>query len=204
MRLAVCSKEPLFRECLASLLSNEGNFDVVARESEPRPCLIASKDNRANIIVVDGSTISDSELEFFMGARAYGDFAIAVVAGNDQAEAISQKQPDAVITRDMYGPNLFRTLRELGSQFIRGNATGRVRESRKRGYRGDFDLTRREFEVASLVAKGYSNRRVAATTGLREQSVKNLVSLIMRKLKCDNRVQLALRLTHATVGETES
>lgn len=203
MRLAVCSKEPLFRECLASLLSNEGNFDIVAREAEPRSCLTASKDNRANIIVVDSGTISESELEFFMGARAYGDFAIAVVAYDDQVESIKNKQPDAVITRDMVGPNLFRVLRELGSQFIKGSGRT-VRETRRRGYHADLDLTRREYEVSSLVAKGYSNRKIAQTTGLREQSVKNLVSLIMRKLKCDNRVQLALRLTHATVGELES
>ena len=62
-------------------------------------------------------------------------------------------------------------------------------------------MTKREYEVAALVAKGFSNRRVAEVTGLREQSIKNLVSVVMRKLKCENRVQVALRLANASVGE---
>lgn len=199
MRIALCSKEPLFREALGSLLSHEGNFDVVAKESQPRTCLTSAKEQRANIIVVDGDTMEPNELEFFMGARAYGDFGIAVVAREEDRERVAQHQPDAVITRDKGSIPLFKAIREMGAQFVRV-PTGRVRDGRSHGYNSEFELTRREFEVASLVAKGFSNRRIAAVTGLREQSIKNLVSVIMRKLKCENRVQVALRLTHATVG----
>jgi DNA-binding NarL/FixJ family response regulator len=45
-----------------------------------------------------------------------------------------------------------------------------------------------------MVAKGLPNRRIAQSLGLREQSVKNLVSTVMRKLDCENRVQVALKL----------
>lgn len=56
-------------------------------------------------------------------------------------------------------------------------------------------LTRRELDVAKLVAQGMSNRRISQTLDLQEQSVKNLVSSVMRKLGCENRVQVALKLT---------
>lgn len=199
MRIALCSKEPLFREALASLLSHEGNFDVVAKETQPRTCLSAAKEHRANIIVVDGDSLEQNELEFFMGARAYGDFGIAVVARDADREKLAAHQPDAVISRESGGQPMFKALRDMSAQFVK-MPTGRVREGRSSGYNSEFELTRREFEVASLVAKGFSNRRIAAVTGLREQSIKNLVSVIMRKLKCENRVQVALRLTAATVG----
>src|SRR5450432_609959 len=94
MRIALCSKESLFREALGSLLSHEGNFDVVAKEAQPRACLTAAKERRANIIVVDGDTVDPNELEFFMGARAYGDFGIAVVARADDRERVAEHQPD--------------------------------------------------------------------------------------------------------------
>jgi len=203
MRIAICSKEPLFREALGSLLSHEGNFDVVAKESQPRACLTAAKEQRANIIVVDGDTMEPNELEFFMGARAYGDFGIAVVGREEEHDRLAAHQADALITRDKGGMALFKALREMAGQFVRV-PTGRVRDGRSHGYNSEFELTRREFEVASLVAKGFSNRRIAAVTGLREQSIKNLVSVIMRKLKCENRVQVALRLTHASIGGSET
>lgn len=56
-------------------------------------------------------------------------------------------------------------------------------------------LTRREQQVAQLISRGLSNRRIADTLGIREQSVKNLVSVLLRKLECENRVQVALHLT---------
>lgn len=62
-------------------------------------------------------------------------------------------------------------------------------------YGAPRSLTKRELEVAQLVAQGMPNRRIAAVLQLQEQSIKNLVSAVMRKLDCENRVQVALRLS---------
>ena len=57
-------------------------------------------------------------------------------------------------------------------------------------------LTPRESEIAGLVAKGLTNRQIAASIGIVEQSVKNAVTVILTKLGLDNRVQLALHMMH--------
>lgn len=201
MRIALCSREPLIGEALASLLSHEGNFDVVAKEAAPRTCLSSAKDQRAQLIVLDGQGLHGNDIEFFMGARAYGDFGIVLIGGEDLYDE-SDHNIDAVISRDASATALFRAVRDVGAAFVRA-PVGRVRE-RRQNYGAGIELTRREYEVASLVGKGFSNRRIAAVTGLREQSVKNLVSVIMRKLKCENRVQVALRLTSASIAAESS
>ncbi|MFI5384709.1 MAG: response regulator transcription factor [Fimbriimonadales bacterium] len=58
-----------------------------------------------------------------------------------------------------------------------------------------LDLSNREYQAACLIAKGYSNRMIAETMALKEQSVKNMVSTVIRKLHCENRVQVALRMS---------
>lgn len=201
MRIALCSREALFGEALSSLLSHEGNFDVVARESAPRSCLTAAKDLRAQLIVLCGHGLQANDIEFFMGARAYGDFGIILLGGEELYDA-KDHNLDAVLASDATSTALFKAIREVGAAFVK-TPVGRVREKRQ-NYGSGIELTRREYEVASLVGKGFSNRRIAAVTGLREQSIKNLVSVIMRKLKCENRVQVALRLTSATVSETDN
>lgn len=55
-------------------------------------------------------------------------------------------------------------------------------------------LTKREWEVAKLVAQGLCNRMIAQQLGIGEQSVKNLMARIMSKLNCKNRTQVALLL----------
>jgi DNA-binding NarL/FixJ family response regulator len=197
MRIALCCKEPLFGQALTSLLSHEGNFDVVASESKPRACISAAKDQRAQVIIVDSMGLEKNELEFLMGARAYGDFGVALVMG--EGEDYSEYGVDKLYSRGQGAAGLIKAIREVGNAFVR-TPSGRVRESRG-SYGNKFELSRREFEVASLVAKGYSNRKISEVVGLKEQSVKNLVSVIMRKLKCENRVQVALRLSAAKIED---
>jgi DNA-binding NarL/FixJ family response regulator len=54
-------------------------------------------------------------------------------------------------------------------------------------------LSNRESDIATLVSQGMSNREIAERLGLSEQSVKNLVSRILKKLGLNNRVQIAMR-----------
>jgi DNA-binding NarL/FixJ family response regulator len=54
------------------------------------------------------------------------------------------------------------------------------------------ELTNREIQVAELVAAGRKNSDIAAALNLEEQTVKNYICGIYRKLDLRNRVQLAL------------
>ena len=198
MRIALCSREPLFGEALASLLSNEGNFDVAVTESAPRACLTKAKDQRAQVIVLDGNSLQSNDVEFFMGARAYGDFGVVLIGGEGLYDP-DDHNIDVFVSRDTPSIGLFRAIREVGARFVQPGQPVRARE-RRQNYGNGVELTKREYEVASLVAKGFSNRRIAEVTGLREQSIKNLVSVIMRKLRCENRVQVAIRLASASVA----
>ncbi|WP_306368840.1 LuxR C-terminal-related transcriptional regulator [Nocardiopsis sp. CC223A] len=55
----------------------------------------------------------------------------------------------------------------------------------------DGPLTKREFQVAELVARGMTNREVARSLGISEWTAVNHLRRIMRKLDCSSRVQVA-------------
>jgi DNA-binding CsgD family transcriptional regulator/pimeloyl-ACP methyl ester carboxylesterase len=59
------------------------------------------------------------------------------------------------------------------------------------------DLSPREGEVLSAVATGASNAEIATALFVSEATVKAHVSHLLAKLRCTNRVQLALRAHHA-------
>ena len=197
MRVALCSKEGLFGEALASLLDHQGSFQVVSTERSPRELINAAKEYRAQVMLVDSFELDRNELQFLLGARAFGDFAIVLIVSENERESYVETPVDRLISRESGAQELFGALEELGGS-VKLVARPYVRESR-RSYGNGNDLTRREYEVAQLVAKGMSNRKIAQITGLREQSIKNLVSVIMRKLHCENRVQVALKLTRSGV-----
>jgi DNA-binding NarL/FixJ family response regulator len=57
------------------------------------------------------------------------------------------------------------------------------------------DLTRREVDVLCRLVHGDSNAVIARHLHIREQTVKNHVSVLLQKLHARNRVQLAVLAT---------
>ena len=200
MRVAVCCKEGLLCEAIASLLSQRGGFTVVGTSADIRSCIAMAKDGGADVIVIHADAIDRSDLNFLSGARTYGDFKTVLIANEARPKALGEFEFDREFSLNGDSEELFSALREYREE---GRIRGRyVREGRRRY--GSFNLTKREYDVATLVARGLSNRSIAQAAGLQEQSVKNLVSVIMRKLNCENRVQVALKLTGVKPDNSES
>ena len=194
-RTAILSHDALLRDSLASLLQLRAGAESVEIESEPRAALSSAREKGVQILVAETEGLVDSDLQFLLGAAAVGELEIIFLG----PESLLAKGARHVIDRRATSDDLVAKVVELRST-VRPSRTI-VREGRKMyGANDDGMLSRREYEVAQLVARGMSNRRISQTTGLREQSVKNLVSVVMRKLDCENRVQVALKLVNAPVA----
>ncbi len=62
------------------------------------------------------------------------------------------------------------------------------------------NLTSREYEVLSLVARGMTNRRIGALLDISENTVRNHLGSIYHKLRLSNRLQVAVySVTHGMV-----
>lgn len=199
MRIGILAKENLIRQALASLLDRRGRFQVVTQESSSRELLRQAKQNLAQVLVIEGSNLEPDDIQFVLGAKTYGEFVVVLLASDEQAARFGEDTFDKVVSRDATAEELYEAINEVG-QDVKVPGRSIVRE-RRRGARDDSLLTRREYEIARLVAQGLSNRRISGISGLREQSVKNLVSVIMRKMGCENRVQVALKLVNSDASD---
>ena len=196
MRIAICFKERLLLDALAGMLERKGTYSVVARESTARALISSSKAAQAQVMLLEAAGLGAEDAQFLQGAKAFGEFVVLVVGDNLPA-GFDKSIVDVMIPRDAGGDDLLDALAGVQDKLP---ARMMVREG-KRPYRRGNRLTYREYEVAEFVSKGYSNRRISEVSGLREQSVKNLVSVIMRKLQCENRTQVALKLLNAEVEQ---
>lgn len=200
MRIAISTPDPLFGETLACFVDTRGPFEVVAIERDARALLSAVRDRDAKLLVVDAERLSPVDVAVVVHGKKLGDFHLALLTIGDP-EPYRRTGADRIVRREDGGAALVQALVDLTTPGRLDTSLARS-ERKVYGSRDDGRLSRREFEIAAHVAKGLSNRRIANVTGLREQSVKNLVSVVMRKLDCDNRVQVALKLVHASVDQT--
>jgi len=65
-------------------------------------------------------------------------------------------------------------------------------------------LSNREMEILNLMVQGISNGEIAHTLGLSQQTVKNRVTSILRKMKVKNRTQAALLALKRNLAQGET
>lgn len=183
MRIGLSFKEPLVGEAMACLLESRRNWSVGFVAESVREALGAIAESPVDLLLVDTLEIEAESVSLLVALRDEEGPSVVLLVAEPHPGAYLDLPVDRVVSRRANADELLAALDEWARSQARGRANALP-----------FDLTRREHECAQLVSRGLSNRRIAELTGLREQSVKNVVSLAMRKLGVDNRVQIALRL----------
>ncbi len=101
------------------------------------------------------------------------------------------------VLKDSESESLIHAVRDVykGSSYIQPSlATGLVKEF-NRGQQEDSKeskLTRREYEVLTLIAEGLNNKEIACGLFISEKTVKNHVSNIFKKIEVNDRTQAAI------------
>lgn len=143
-------------------------------------------------------------------AHALGAAAALRAATRCVAPAATKMESDSVMaeTRVRLGDEGAETLATTGSRLTANEAVAAILAPMDcTKYASDWDgthhpLTRREFEVAQLVAGGLTNREIARRLGIAEWTAVNHLRKIMRKLACSSRVQVASWMTKRAADNT--
>jgi DNA-binding NarL/FixJ family response regulator len=171
-------------EGLASLLKYSGGFAVSGREARFDRASVSSLKNEAEVIVIFEDLLSEEGMRVLEGFRKASKAKVILLGSSD-----ANPHADAIVDPSLGSSEIFASIRSFCSQ--NGHYEADLdRQGRNLGTR----LSPREKDVARLIARGLSNRSIAESLGVQEQSIKNCVSSLMSKLGCENRVQVLLRV----------
>ena len=200
MRVSVVCRDALLRDGILSLLAHEGSFEVAAGGEHVAGIMRAFSDEGPNVLVAVADMLDTDDWVQLNQLKASGNVNIILLVSSSTS-TVGQRVADAVVRRSEGAAALIQVVRRfIGPMMYRPygqqqSSSASVAHEPVNIYGAPRSLTKRELEVAQLVAQGMPNRRIAAVLQLQEQSIKNLVSAVMRKLDCENRVQVALRLS---------
>lgn len=204
MRVLLVDDHVLFRKGIASIMSGRDNLEVVGEAGDGFEALARARDLMPDVILMDIHmprcdgleatrlikqempyvkivvlTVSDSEKDLFEAIKAGAQgYLLKNLDPNDLFDMLDGVgRGEAAISRTMAS----KILAEFSRQATK------VPSNPSRGE----SLTNREREVLDLVARGSSNKEIAATLKIAENTVKNHLRNILEKLHLDNRVQAA-------------
>jgi DNA-binding NarL/FixJ family response regulator len=200
IRVLIVAANDLFRSGLVSLLPQEPDIEVVAEAPSGRSGVQLASELRPDVVLVSIPLpdLKGSEATRAILHRSPTTRVLAFVAPLDATDASNRAEMEHVIRAGASGfiamdtpidqiVTAVRTAARESRRLLRKTVEGvlaalRAADATKRHAAVD-QLSPRELEVLRLISRGLDNEEIADAIGTSRQSVQQLVSNILRKLR---------------------
>ena len=207
-RILVVDDHALFSVGIANILGREPDFEVVGEADDSRSAVDRAIETSPNVILMDLSLPAPGGIETTQRIkRELPSTAIIVLAVSEDEDALFdaiKAGAAAFILKDVGPDDLVTIIRRVVSGeylindkvFAKPSVASRVlKEFRELAVYGQeaapifAPLSPREVEILDNIAQGMTNKQVAYALSISEQTVKNHMSSILRKLSVNDRTQ---------------
>jgi DNA-binding NarL/FixJ family response regulator len=207
-KILIVDDHALFRVGIANILEREPDFEIVGEADDSRSAVERSLETSPDIILMDLSLPAPGGIETTQRIkRELPSTAIVVLAVSEDEDALFdaiKAGAAAFILKDVGPDDLVTIIRRVvtgeylinDKVFAKPSVASRVlKEFRELAVYGQeaapifAPLSPREVEILDNIAQGMTNKQVAYALSISEQTVKNHMSSILRKLSVNDRTQ---------------
>ena len=211
-RVLLVEDHPMFRRALKRILEETGCYEVVAEAGSGHSAIQLSDTHRPDLIIVDVQLPGVTGMKIARVLRKQQPHAkivfLSMHMDDDRIFDAIRARASAFLTKDIETNALLEAVRQVtaGENLInplvlsRPNLARRVltefrsltNPATSRETNAALPLSSREIEVLDCVALGLSNKQIAEALFVTEQTVKNHMTSVLKKLDVNDRVQAVL------------
>lgn len=208
IRVLIADDHMLLRQGLRQILELEPDIEVVGDAGDGEEAVAKALSLRPDVVLLDITMPKMNGIDAARRIRAeLPDTGIVMLTIHDTNEYLLEAVAAGIngyVLKDVPAETLVDAVRTCsqGKGYLHPSITarllGRLGNTRgskalpKRRRIGDEGLTPREFQVLELIAQGASNREIGEKLFISENTVKNHVTSIFRKLSVTDRTQAVL------------
>lgn len=200
----VVSANRLLREALARMLNSKSNLRAVATHRLDPESIQCQSDTTTSVLLLDAASVVPDEIAALCASSHKPYPCKTIVLGIDENEEVFvnlvQKGVRGFLLRDASATDVVAAIRMVAcgevtcparlSKFLFNYVIREHAESAKLKKGSGVHLSRREIQLVPLIARGLTNKEIAVTLGLAEQTVKNHVHNILRKTEVEDRQEV--------------
>ncbi|KNF09483.1 two component transcriptional regulator, LuxR family [Gottschalkia purinilytica] len=194
----------LMREGLKQIIELEEDIEVIEQASNGEEAIQKAINNKPDVILMDINMPDMNGIEALRRLKDIGvSSKVIMLTIHDDKEYLYETikiGASGYVLKDADSDSLIKAIRDvyIGKTYIQPNVSALLvkeinSQDDKAIEREQIDsLTRREYEVLTLIAEGLNNKEIAGRLFISEKTVKNHVSNIFKKINVTDRVQAAI------------
>jgi DNA-binding NarL/FixJ family response regulator len=207
IRVMIVDEHPLFRQGCRSALEASGDCTVVAEASDSRTGLDVARTQLPDVVLIDALLSTNDALELARQLRHSSPrVAIIMLTAFEDEEQLFQSMKlgaAAYLLKGLSADELVDAVRQVsrGTYIINDNVLSRPTVASRvlRTFREMTaeeppevqplysPLSNREIEILDYIARGNSNKEIAKSLKISDQTVKNHITSILKKLSVNDR-----------------
>ena len=203
LRVVLAEDHRLVREGLRAILEASHEYTVVGEAVDGHECVEVVERLQPDLLLLDVSMPGRSGLDALrdLADRPHAAKILLVTASIEREEVAAALQLGArgIVLKEAASDALLSAIRTvmaggqwLGDTPVSALASPERPPTRPAAARSTFGLTPRERDILDSITAGLSNREIAESLSLSEQTVKHHLSSIFDKTSTSSRLELAL------------
>ncbi len=206
IRVMIVDDHQLFREGIKSILSATKDILVVSEAADGETAITQAHIHNPDIILLD---IVMPHIDGIRTLRRMKDLGIKsriiILSAHSSKNYIINAiklGASGYITKDNNSQNLIQVIRRVasGGKYLQPSLGMILRQNLEEEEYDDYSedikkmelLSRREFEILTLVARGNTNKEIGNKLFISEKTVKNHMTQIFKKIEVKDRVQAVI------------
>jgi DNA-binding NarL/FixJ family response regulator len=208
IRVIIIDEQPLFRAGIRATLEHMGDCIIVGESTDPAELFELARSSTPDVVLIDAGLTSADPLEIARQMRHLSpQLAIIILTPSEDEERLFQSikvGASAYNSRNITPEDLIDAVRKVshGEYLINDDVLSKPQlasrvlksfreltvEEEEGGTKDLYSpLSSREVEILDYIARGNSNKEIAKSLKISDQTVKNHITSILKKLSVNDR-----------------